>query len=79
MNIGIEQTQVTLTFWKELNDEELDLFFQDICHSFPEIKFLLYNNPRIKRGLKGWELKIFTKISLSGDRKNWIRQLEGHL
>ena len=61
MEIGIEQAQVTLPFWKELNDEELDLFFQDICHSFPEIKFLLYNNPRNKRKLKGWELENIHK------------------
>tara|TARA_B110000881_G_scaffold172800_1_gene156855 strand:- start:195 stop:305 length:111 start_codon:yes stop_codon:yes gene_type:complete len=26
MDIGIEQAQVSLNFWNELNDEELDFF-----------------------------------------------------
>ena len=53
---GIEAMQITLPFWKELNDNELMRYFQDVCGSFPDISFLLYNNPRNKRRLNGSEL-----------------------
>ena len=81
MEIGIEQAQVTLPFWKELNDEELDLFFQDICHSFPDMKFLLYNNPRNKRKLKGWELENIHKkypnlVAAKTGSGNWMEIFE---
>ena len=81
MEIGIEQAQVTLPFWKELNDEELELFFQDICHSFPEMKFLLYNNPRNKRKLKGWELEDIHKkypnlVAAKTGSGNWMEIYE---
>ena len=54
---GFDQIQVTLPFWKGLNDEELVNYFTDICGSFSAMKFLLYNNPRNKRRLKGVELE----------------------
>ena len=54
---GIESVQVTLTFWKELNDDELMRFFVDVCGSFAELSFLFYNNPRNKRKLTGEELE----------------------
>jgi dihydrodipicolinate synthase/N-acetylneuraminate lyase len=54
---GIEDVQVTLPFWKEINDEELTQFFSDVCGSFGELSFLLYNNPRNKRRLTGKELE----------------------
>ena len=81
MDIGIEQAQVSLNFWNELNDEELDLFFQDICHSFPEMKFLLYNNPRNKRELKGWELENIHKkcpnmVAAKTGSGNWMEIYE---
>ncbi|MDP6320278.1 MAG: dihydrodipicolinate synthase family protein [SAR324 cluster bacterium] len=77
MDIGIEQAQITLPFWKELNDEELEVFFQDICHSFPEMEFLLYNNPRNKRRLKGWELENIHKkcpnlVAAKTGSGNWM-------
>ena len=53
---GIEGVQITLPFWKELNDRELFRFMEDVCGSFPELSFLLYNNPRNKRRLSGKEL-----------------------
>jgi dihydrodipicolinate synthase/N-acetylneuraminate lyase len=54
---GLQSVQITLPFWKELNDEELAGYFSDVCGSFPELSFLLYNNPRNKRKLKGKELE----------------------
>ncbi len=53
---GITAVQITLPFWKELSDGELTRYFQDVCGSFPELSFLLYNNPRNKRRLNGREL-----------------------
>jgi dihydrodipicolinate synthase/N-acetylneuraminate lyase len=53
---GIAAVQVTLPFWKELSDGELSRYFEDVCGSFPELSFLLYNNPRNKRRLNGREL-----------------------
>jgi dihydrodipicolinate synthase/N-acetylneuraminate lyase len=53
---GIAAVQITLPFWKELNDGELTRYFQDVCGSFPDMSFLLYNNPRNKRRLSGAEL-----------------------
>ena len=55
---GIEGVQITLPFWKELNDRELLRYFEDVCNSFPGLSFLLYNNPRNKRRLKGVELQM---------------------
>ena len=54
---GIREAQITLPPWKPLSNQELDLFFDEICGSFPEMKFLLYNNPRNKRKLNGRELE----------------------
>ncbi len=54
---GLQSVQITLPFWKELNDAELERYFSDVCGSFPELSFLLYNNPRNKRRLKGKELE----------------------
>jgi dihydrodipicolinate synthase/N-acetylneuraminate lyase len=56
--LGIHSVQITLPFWKELNDVELSRYFSDVCGSFPELSFLLYNNPRNKRRLKGKELEV---------------------
>ncbi|MBD3287692.1 hypothetical protein GF337_02710 [candidate division KSB1 bacterium] len=54
---GLQEVQITLPFWKELNNEELLRYFADVCGSFQELSFLLYNNPRNKRRLKGKELE----------------------
>jgi len=58
---GLECVQITLPFWKELNDAELIRYFSDVCGSFPELSFLLYNNPRNKRKLRGKELEDLHK------------------
>jgi dihydrodipicolinate synthase/N-acetylneuraminate lyase len=57
LEVGLQSVQITLPFWKELNDLELVRYLSDVCGSFPELSFLLYNNPRNKRKLKGKELE----------------------
>lgn len=54
---GLKSVQITLPFWKKLNDGELMKYFSEVCGSFPEMSFLLYNNPNNKRKLKGVELE----------------------
>ena len=60
---GIEGVQITLPFWKELTDTETVRYFKDVCGSFPNLSFMLYNNPRNKRKLTGKELaKIHRQV-----------------
>ena len=33
-----------MPFWKELTDDELDIFFSELCGEFQDLEFLLYNN-----------------------------------
>jgi dihydrodipicolinate synthase/N-acetylneuraminate lyase len=54
---GVQSVQITLPFWKELSSAELVRYFEDVCGSFGELSFLLYNNPRNKRRLKGIEIE----------------------
>src|SRR5680860_24030 len=54
---GLKSVQITLPFWKQLNDKELLTYFAKVCSSFPELSFLLYNNPNNKRKLTGVELE----------------------
>lgn len=60
---GLQSVQITLPFWKELNDTELMYYFSDVCGSFPMMSFLLYNNPRNKRRLKGKELEAIHDVT----------------
>ena len=60
---GLQSIQITLPFWKELNDAELLRYFSDVCGRFPELSFLLYNNPRNKRRLKGKELEAIHEVT----------------
>ena len=50
---GFRAFQISLPCWGALNDTELMTFFQDVCGSFPDCKFLHYNLPRSKRVLNG--------------------------
>jgi dihydrodipicolinate synthase/N-acetylneuraminate lyase len=54
---GVVGVQITLPFWKELNDREVAAYFNDVCSAFPQVSFLLYNNPRNKRRLTGKEIE----------------------
>jgi dihydrodipicolinate synthase/N-acetylneuraminate lyase len=60
---GLQSVQITLPFWKELNDAEILRYFSDVCGSFPELSFLLYNNPRNKRRLRGKELESIHDVT----------------
>jgi dihydrodipicolinate synthase/N-acetylneuraminate lyase len=60
---GLQSVQITLPFWKELNDAELARYFSDVCGNFSELSFLLYNNPRNKRRLTGKELEAIHDIA----------------
>jgi len=60
---GLDSAQITLPFWKELNDLELAKYFEDVCGSFQELSFLLYNNPRNKRRLDGKELEAVHAVN----------------
>lgn len=53
--IGYRRFQLSLPSWGELNDHELDVFFQETCGRFPDCQFLHYNVSRAGRLLKGEE------------------------
>ena len=50
---GIRTFQISLPSWGALSDSELLRFFRDVCHRYPDCKFLHYNLPRTKRVLTG--------------------------
>jgi dihydrodipicolinate synthase/N-acetylneuraminate lyase len=50
---GFSAFQISLPSWGALNDQELLRFFEDVCGTFPDSKFLHYNLPRTKRVLTG--------------------------
>ena len=52
-DIGFRTFQTVLPSWGALNDDELVIFFKDLCGTFPDSQFLHYNLPRAKRVLGG--------------------------
>ncbi len=50
---GFRIFQISLPSWGALNDAEVARFFQDLCGTFPDSRFLHYNLPRVKRVLTG--------------------------
>ncbi|MEX2578112.1 MAG: dihydrodipicolinate synthase family protein [Verrucomicrobiales bacterium] len=50
---GIEMFQISLPAWGPLDDKELMVFFETVCGTFPDCRFLHYNLPRTKRVLTG--------------------------
>jgi dihydrodipicolinate synthase/N-acetylneuraminate lyase len=52
-DVGFRAFQISLPSWGPLNDSELLRFFEDVCGTFPDSKFLHYNLPRTKRVLTG--------------------------
>ena len=78
---SIEGVQITLPFWKELTDAELLGFFEEVCGNFPDLSFLLYNNPRDKRKLSGKELSKVQEVApnmhaAKTGSGNWLEFLE---
>ncbi len=61
--LGADSVQITLPFWKELNDFELRMYFEDVCGELENIPFLFYNNPRNKRRLNGKELEALSSAT----------------
>ena len=56
-DIGFRTFQTVLPSWGALNDDELMIFFKDLCGTFPDSQFLHYNLPRAKRVLGGAEYR----------------------
>ena len=52
-DVGFRTFQTVLPSWGALNDDELLIFFKDLCGTFPDSRFLHYNLPRAKRVLVG--------------------------
>ena len=52
-DLGIRTFQIALTPWGELDDEEYMIYFQDVCGSFTDCRFIHYNLPRGRRLLRG--------------------------
>jgi len=52
-DVGFRAFQISLPSWGALNDGEVSRFFEDVCGTFPDSKFLHYNLPRVKRVLTG--------------------------
>jgi dihydrodipicolinate synthase/N-acetylneuraminate lyase len=50
--IGFRVFQMALPPWGTLNDDELLIFFRDVCGSYPDAQFLHYNLPRSGRVLE---------------------------
>jgi len=52
-DVGFRAFQISLPSWGALADDEVLRFFEDVCGTFPDSKFLHYNLPRVKRVLTG--------------------------
>ena len=52
-DLGFRTFQVALPPWGMLDDDECEVFFRDVCGSFPEARFIHYNLPRGRRVLLG--------------------------
>ena len=48
-DVGFRTFQTVLPSWGGLNDDELVIFFKDLCGTFSDSQFLHYNLPRAKR------------------------------
>lgn len=56
-DIGFRTFQTVLPSWGALADDELMIFFKDLCGTFPDARFLHYNLPRAKRVLGGMDYR----------------------
>lgn len=59
---GIEMFQISLPSWGALDDKELMVFFETVCGTFPNCRFLHYNLPRTKRVLTGADYRRIGSI-----------------
>ena len=52
---GVRDFQISLPSWAALRDKELFLFFEQVCGTFPDCRFMHYNLMRTKRLVSGTE------------------------
>ena len=52
---GIRMFQISMPSWGALDESEAMIYFQTVCGSFPDCRFLHYNLPRAKRIITGPE------------------------
>jgi dihydrodipicolinate synthase/N-acetylneuraminate lyase len=52
-DVGFRMFQISLPSWGPLADDEVLRFFEDVCGTFADSRFLNYNLPRTKRVLTG--------------------------
>lgn len=43
-SLGVRDFQISFPSWGALTDEEVDIFFHNVCDPFPDCKFMHYNN-----------------------------------
>lgn len=43
-DLGVRDFQISFPSWGALTDEEVDVFFHQVCDPFPDCKFMHYNN-----------------------------------
>ena len=54
---GIEMFQISMPTWGTLDESEAMLYFETVCGSFPDCRFLHYNLPRAGRIIGGAEYR----------------------
>ena len=54
-DMGVTHFQISLPNWAALQDSELFLYFEKVCNTFLDCKFVHYNLPRTKRLVTGKE------------------------
>ena len=65
-NLGIRDFQISFPSWGPLTDEEVRIFFHDVCDRFPDCRFMHYNNGGRSKKL----LKAKDYIRLAGEIPN---------
>jgi dihydrodipicolinate synthase/N-acetylneuraminate lyase len=56
--MGVRAFQISLPSWGALSDQELFIFFREICARFPDLQFLHYNLMRARRYVTAEEYSI---------------------
>ena len=59
---GIRMFQLTLPSWGALDESEALVFFETVCGTFPDCRFLHYNLPRASRIIGGAEYHRITDV-----------------
>lgn len=59
---GIRMFQITLPSWGALDESEALIYFETVCGTFPDCRFLHYNLPRASRIIGGAEYHKITEV-----------------